>query len=610
MATDAAEAAASPTTPDAPPPVPLRWQNIAVLWGFVRPHLRTVVFGTVLGLGTTATALAMPLATKYVLDTLGTGVSLAGPAMLLVGLLILGSITGLIQWIVLGRLAEHIVLDARQSLVQRMLRGRLGDVQQRTPGELVTRVTSDTVLLREAASSSIVQLVNGLVSLVGTVILMAVLDVPLLLSTLTAIVVVAVLMGALLPQIGKAQRQAQESLGHVGSTLEGALRALRTVKASGAEERQAGQVASQAEESAGHAIRAVRVTAVAWTIAGGGIQLAIIVILGVGAWRVGEGTLEVSTLVAFLLYAFNIVDPITTLTQTFTQLQSGVAAAARIRETESIHIEDLHSGRTHPETLTHDPADDGTPPVLSLEGVRLTYPGATGPAVDGVDLAVPRRGHTALVGPSGAGKTSLLSLLLRFIEPDDGVLRLDGVPYGELSIATVRSRFAYVEQETPLLSGTVRDNLLFRYPDATEEEVWEALRAVRLEATVRALPEGLDTHVNATDLSGGERQRVALARAVVQRPAVLLLDEATAQLDGLTEVTVQEVIHRTAREGAVLTIAHRLSTVVDADQIVVLEGGQVRARGTHAELLAGDELYRELVAALRIAESEPAATAP
>ncbi|MBO1752170.1 ABC transporter ATP-binding protein [Actinotalea sp. BY-33] len=609
MATDAAEAPPSPTDPDAPPPVPLRWQNIAVLWGFVRPHLRTVVFGTVLGLGTTATALAMPLATKYVLDTLGTGVSLAGPAMLLVGLLILGSITGLIQWIVLGRLAEHIVLDARQSLVQRMLRGRLGDVQQRTPGELVTRVTSDTVLLREAASSSIVQLVNGLVSLVGTVVLMAVLDVPLLLSTLAAIVVVGVLMGALLPQIGKAQRQAQESLGHVGSTLEGALRALRTVKASGAEERQAGQVSRQAHESARHAIRAVRVTAVAWTIAGGGIQLAIIVILGVGAWRVGEGTLEVSTLVAFLLYAFNIVDPITTLTQTFTQLQSGVAAAARIRETESIHIEDLHSGRTHPETLTHR-ADDGAPPVLALEGVRLTYPGATGPAVDGVDLAVPRRGHTALVGPSGAGKTSVLSLLLRFIEPDDGVLRLDGVPYDELSIETVRSRFAYVEQETPLLSGTVRDNLLFRYPEATEEEVWEALRAVRLEATVRALPEGLDTHVNATDLSGGERQRVALARAVVQRPAVLLLDEATAQLDGLTEVAVQEVIHRTAREGAVLTIAHRLSTVVDADQIVVLEGGQVRARGTHAELLAGDELYAELVAALRIAESEPTATAP
>lgn len=591
---------------DAPPPVPLRWQNIAVLWGFVRPHMRTVVLGTVLGLGATATALTMPMATKWVLDTLGTGVSLRGPVALLVGLLVLGAVTGMIQWIVLGRLAENIVLDARLALVGRMLRGRLGDVQRRTPGELVTRVTSDTVLLREAASSSIVQLVNGLVSLAGTVILMAVLDVPLLLSTLGAIVVVAVLMGLLLPQIGVAQRKAQESIGNVGSTLEGALRALRTVKASGAEDRQAEQVTVQARESARHSIRAVYVTAFAWTIAGGGIQLAIIVILGVGAWRVDAGTLEVSTLIAFLLYAFNIVDPITTLTGVFTQLQSGVAAAARIRETESIRIEDLTAGRDHPEPAGAADA----PPVLALEGVRLTYPGATKPAVDGVDLAVPRRGHTALVGPSGAGKTSVISLLLRFLEPDTGTLRLDGVPYDELSIATVRARFAYVEQETPLLSGTVRDNLTFRYPEATDDEIWEALRAVRLEATVRALPEGLDTPVQATDLSGGERQRVALARAVVRRPAVLLLDEATAQLDGLTEVAVQDVIRRTARDGAVLTIAHRLSTVVDADQILVLEAGQVRARGTHAELLATDDLYRELVAALRIAEQEEAPAEP
>jgi ABC-type multidrug transport system fused ATPase/permease subunit len=311
----------------------------------------------------------------------------------------------------------------------------------------------------------------------------------------------------------------------------------------------------------------------------------------------------VSTLVAFLLYAFNIVGPITTLTQTFTQLQSGIAAAARIRETETIRTEDVTSGRA----LEHSP--HGTSPVLELAGVRLTYPGATGPALDGVDLTVPRRGHTALVGPSGAGKTSILSLLLRFVSPGSGMLRLDGVPYDELSIETVRARFAYVEQETPLLAGTVRDNVVFRWPDATDEEVWEALRAVRLDATVRALPAGLDTPVSATDLSGGERQRVALARAVVRRPAVLLLDEATAQLDGLTEAAVHDVIHRTARDGAVLTIAHRLSTVVDADQIVVVEAGRVRARGTHAELLAEDDLYRELVAALRIAESEPSGRA-
>lgn len=592
---------------ESPSAVPLRWENLRVLWGFVRPHRAVVGVGIVLGLGTTAAGLAMPLAVKRVLDTVGTGASMTGPVALLLGLVVLGMVTGLAQWVLLGRLAEHIVLDARTSLVHRFLHGTLGDVQRRTPGELVTRVTSDTVLLREAASSSAVQLVNGTVSLVGTVVLMAVLDLQLLVSTLVAIVVVGVLMALLMPQIGAAQRRAQESVGRLGSTLEGSLRALRTVKASRAEDRQVAQVVEAARESARHSIRAVWVSAGAWAIAGGGIQLAIIAILGIGAWRVQEGGLAVSTLVAFLLYAFGIIDPITTLTQTFTQLQSGVAAAARIRETEDIAIEDVRAGR---ELASDRPGPSGAAggsgrPVLELRGVRLTYDGAPRPAVDGLDLVVPSRGHVALVGPSGAGKTSAFSLILRFLRPDGGTLLLDGVPYDELSIDTVRSRIGYVEQETPLLAGTVRENLLFRYPEADEAELWEALRAVRLEPTVRALPQGLDTPVTATSLSGGERQRVALARAVVRAPEVLLLDEATAQLDGLTEVAIQEVIARVADQGAVVTIAHRLSTVVDADQIVLVDGGRVRATGTHAELLATDEMYAELVAALRISTAAP-----
>lgn len=577
--------------------VPLRGENLRVLWGFVRPHARVVAVGIVLGLGATAATLAMPLATKWVLDTLGTGASLARPVGILVGLLLLGLVCGLAQWVLLGRLAEQVVLDARTSLVHRFLRGRLGDVTERPTGELVTRITSDTVLLREAASSSAVQLVNGLVSLVGTVVLMAVLDLPLLLSTLAAIVVVAVLLGLLLPKIGVAQRAAQASVGQLGSVLETSLRALRTVKASRAEERQVDRIVHEAEESARHSVRAVWITAVAWSIAGGGIQLAIIAILAIGAWRVDAGALEVSTLVAFLLYAFNIVDPITTLTQTFTQLQSGVAAAARIRETEGIEIEDVHAGGTLP-------AGAASLAVLELDRVTLTYPGADAPAVHELSLAVPRRGHTAIVGPSGAGKTSTFSLLLRFVDPTGGSLRLDGVPFADLSIDAVRSRLAYVEQETPLLSGTLRENVVIRYPDATDDEVWRALDAVRLGDRVRALADGLDTVVSATSLSGGERQRVALARAVVREPDVLLLDEATAQLDGLTEAAIQDVIDRVGREHAVLTIAHRLSTVIDAQQIVVLEAGRVRATGTHAELLATDDLYRELVAALRIS-TEP-----
>ncbi|MEU0937111.1 ATP-binding cassette domain-containing protein [Embleya sp. NPDC005971] len=195
--------------------------------------------------------------------------------------------------------------------------------------------------------------------------------------------------------------------------------------------------------------------------------------------------------------------------------------------------------------------------------MSVTYPGADRPALAELSLSIPHRGHIAIVGRSGAGKTTIFSLLSRFHEPDSGRIEMAGAPYERLSIGAVRARIAYVEQETPLLAGTVRDNVLFRHPDAGDEQAWAALRAVRLDETVRRLPGGLDEPVAGTSLSGGERRRIAVARAVVRRPDVLLPDEATAQLDGRTEAAIHDVMRQVARHGAVVTIAHRLSTVVD-----------------------------------------------
>lgn len=578
--------------------------RLRVLWSFAYPHRRRLLLGLVLGLVVSAAGLATPMVTKWVLDTLSAGGSLAAPVLGLLVLLVIGAAVSLWQWILLGTLGEQVVRDARRSVVGRLLRAKVPQVTARPPGELVTRVTSDTVLLREAAASSVIGLVNGAIMLVGTLLLMAVLDLVLLGTTVIAVVVVAALFGLLMPRLAKAQEAAQEQVGRLGALLEGTMRAIRTVKASRAEDRQDAAIGAAAEQSAGHSIRAVRLEATAWTISFSGINLAIIAILGFGAWRVAGGDLAVSSLVAFLLYAFGLMGPITELSQNVTALQSGIAAAGRIREVEALEPE---AATTAVRPL---PAvDEG--PLVRFERVGFGYrPGR--PVVSEIELDLPRRGQLAIVGPSGAGKTTLVSLLLRFVEPDQGRLLLDSRPYQDYTPAEVRSRIAYVEQETPVLPGTIRENVAFTHPDATEAEIRAALAKVQLTELIDQLPDGLDSQLNGSTISGGQRQRIALARAILRSPDLLILDEATAQIDALTEAAVTACVADLARDHAVLTIAHRLSTVLDADRIVVLNEGKVRAVGDHRQLLATDELYRELVAALRIAdraepESEPAA---
>lgn len=577
--------------------------RLRILWSFARPHQRSLALALVLALVGSGMGLATPMVTKGVLDALGGSDSLRGPLLALLLLLVVGSAVMYWQWTLLGALGERVVLRARESMVRRFLRATVPAVTRRPPGELVTRVTSDTVLLHQAATGAPVGLINAVVMLLGTLVLMGVLDLVLLGTVAAAVAVVGVLFAVLMPGIATAQQRAQDHLGRLGGNLEGALRAIRTVKAGRAEDRTAERIVADARVSAEHGVRANRREALAWTIALAGIQLAIILVLGVGAWRVAEGDLEVSSLIAFLLYAFGLMDPISELSQNITTLQSGIAAAERIRETDELDSEEgaVREGPVQEAVVVVEKTSVQDTPVLELRAVTAAYGPDAKPAVRGVDLVIPRHGHTAIVGPSGAGKTTLFSLVLRFLEPTGGELLLDGRPYRGHSHDEIRSRLAYVEQDTPVVPGTIRDNLLLSRPDATDAELRRVLDEVRLAEKVDALGDGLDTPLSGAAVSGGERQRIALARALLRTPDVLLLDEATAQLDGLTEAAVQSCVRARAATGAVVTIAHRLSTVIDADTIVVMEAGRVRARGSHGELLATDTLYRELVEALRIA---------
>ncbi|MFI6453039.1 ABC transporter ATP-binding protein [Streptosporangium amethystogenes] len=560
-----------------------------LLVAYIRPHRKTLLLGGTLSLVGSLAGLAMPLLAKTVVDAFGEQRSLLGPVLGLTAAVLVGAGLGALGSYVLERMGESIVLSARRGLVDRMLRLRASEVDRLKPGDLMSRVTSDTTLLRAVFANSVVETVSSLFMLVGAVVMMAIMDWVLLLITLGVLVLVGGIVGLILPRIQRASAQAQVAVGEMGAVLDRVLQAFRTVKASGAEEREIAAVSEAAREARDRGIAVAWLTSIAGISAWVSAQLAFVAVLGVGGARVSSGVLEVSSLIAFLLYLFYLVAPIGQLVQGATQLQSGLAAVRRIREIEELPVEE--TGGTVREV--------GSAPVgVSFERVSFRY-GDDRPIIhDEVSFEVPAGGLTALVGPSGAGKSTVFALLERFYEQRSGTIRVDGRDIGDWPLAELRACLGYVEQDAPVLDGTLRENLVFAAPGVREDDIRRVLARTRLEDLVSRLPEGLDTRVGHRGilLSGGERQRVAIARALLRRPRLLLLDEATSQLDAVNELRLREVIAEVAAETTVLAIAHRLSTVTGADRIVVMEAGRVRAVGTHGELLADDALYRELAA--------------
>ncbi|MGI5160360.1 ABC transporter ATP-binding protein [Microbispora sp. CA-102843] len=560
-----------------------------VLLDQVRPHRRALLLGGLLSLVGSLAGLAMPVMAKRVIDAFGAGDTLAGPVLGLSVAVLAGALISAAGRFLLERMGETIVLGSRRSLVDRILRLTVSDVDRLKPGDLLSRVSSDTTLLRAVCTDALASLVGAVFMFLGAAVMMAIMDGLLLGVTLAVVGVVALMGVAIAPRIRRASLQAQVALGEMSSMLDRALQAFRTVKASGAEARETAVVGAAAVEARDRGVAAAAWTSLAGIGAWMSVQLAFLAVLGVGGARVASGEMEISALIAFLLYLFYLVSPIGQIIQSLTQIQNGLAAVTRIQEITTLRTEPAAAPVVR---------SDGEPVGVTFSGVVFRY-GDDRPVVHyDVTFEVPTGGMTALVGPSGAGKSTVFGLIERFYEPQEGTIVVGGRDIRDWPLGELRAMLGYVEQDAPVLAGTLRENLVFGAPGATDEEIARALARTRLDDLVERLPEGLETPVGHRGilLSGGERQRVAIARALLRRPRLLLLDEATSQLDAVNEMRLREVVAEVARETTVLVIAHRLSTVTGADRIVVMEAGRVRAWGTHDELVAADELYRELAA--------------
>lgn len=562
-----------------------------LLVSYVRPHRWGLLAGALLSLVTGATGLALPLVARELIDDLAHDRAVTGALLLMSALVIGNTVLGAVGSYVLRRAAESVVLGARRTLSSYLLRLRIAAVDRTEPGDLMARITSDTTLLREVTTDSLIGLGTGGLTLLATVALMGWVEPVLLAVTLGVLAVAGTLLGVVVPRIRRASKRAQEAVGVMGASLERVLGALRTVKASGAEPREERTLHDAARESWRMSVRAAKWSAAAGNTAGLAMQLAFITVLAVGGARVATGAIDIGTLVAFLLFVFYLMAPISQVVGAVTQYQAGSAALARIQEALRLPAEPA----APPAAL---PSPGAAPAAVAFEDVRFRYAEDLPYVHHGVTFAVPPQGLTAFVGPSGAGKTTVFSLIERFYDPESGVITVDGRDVADWALPELRAAIGYVEQDAPVLSGSLRDNLLLGNPDADEDALTRVLKTTRLDGLVSRLPQGLDTLVGhrGTKLSGGERQRVAIARALLRRPRLLLLDEATSQLDAVNEAALRDTVADVARTTTVLVVAHRLSTVTAADRIVVMDAGRVRAVGTHRELVTSDPLYGELAA--------------
>ncbi|MFD5606231.1 ABC transporter ATP-binding protein [Streptomyces sp. NPDC127064] len=565
---------------------------VLAVWRLVGRHRGASAAATVLSLAASALGLAQPLLAKRVVDASGGRQPLWPPLLLLAALFAAEAATGAVGRFLLERTGEGVVRQLRHTLVGRLLRLEMREYDHQRGGDLIARVTADTTLLREVVAQALVDLVTGALVAAGALALMAWLDPLLLLLVAATVATAAAVVTLLLQGIRSAAERMQTSVGAVAADLERALGALPMVRVYRAESREAARIGARVDDACAAGVRAARFAAVMSSAVELAVQGSFLLVLVIGGLRVHGSGHSLGDLVAFLLYASYLVVPLSSVFRAVGLIQRGMGAQLRIEETLELPVEP--TGLAAP-PFSRPQADV---PALTLEDVHFSYrPGR--PVLRGVSFTVPQRHQVALVGLSGAGKSTVFALIARFYEPDSGLLRFHGHPAPDLGRAACRNQLALVDQGSQVVQGTLYDNIAYGRPDATDDEVRRVVRLARLEQLAERLPGGLHGAVgeHGATLSGGERQRVALARALLTRPALLLLDEPTSHLDALNEAALTAALRDVTEECAVLVIAHRLSTVQHADRIVVLDEGRVTACGRHEDLLTTSPVYRSLARA-------------
>ncbi len=542
-------------------------------------------FGLLSGIITTLSGLVVPLLTKNLVDGFSAE-SLSKPLIIAIG------ITFIIQAILRGAsiylltaVGQKVVASLRDKMWIKLIRLPVKYFDKTSSGQMVSRIVNDTAIVRDVVAQHFPESISGVFSIVGAVTLLLIMDWKM---TLIMLITFPLIIGIMIPlgrKMTKISRGLQDETAIFTGNSQQTLGEIRLMKVSTAEETEEKKGLAGIHKLLVYGLKEARIYALIAPLMYFVVMLVIVSIIAYGGVRVASGEMTTGTLVAFLLYLFQIIAPLTTLTMFFTQLQKAKGATERIID---ILDEPIETGQTG---MDKNIASK----TLYVKNVSFSYD-ENEPIIKDVSFSASPGEMIALAGPSGGGKTTIFGLIERFYEPTSGEIKIGDIPIQKITMKAWRSQIGYVSQESSMMAGTIRENLTYGLDEAetiSDAQLWEVAKMSYADQFIKQFPNGLDTEVGerGVKLSGGQRQRIAIARAFLRDPKILMMDEATASLDSQSEKIVQKALFKLMSGRTTFIIAHRLSTIVDADQILFVENGEITGRGTHQELTETHQLY-------------------
>jgi ATP-binding cassette subfamily B protein AbcA/BmrA len=572
-----------------------------ISWG--QPSIRQIALIGITTISSAVFSLMIPLMIIKAIDGFNNFGSLnSTPFYLMLAGWLLSALLGGLSVYLIGRIGINMLVNLRAKLFSRSIRLPMNYFDATASTEPASRIVNDPNVISDLVNVHTQPVISGLISMIGSLVILWVLDWQLTAVVFFTIITSTLVMSPISRQLAKISNLIQESESSLLSKVIGSLSNIRLIKASTAEQQSEKGVNATLDEMYRLRKKTVKVFALITPLSGMTVLATTVVILGMAALRVKTGEITMGTLVAYVMYVNSIVWPLMQLATFKASLENAAGAAGRIHDLLVLEEEDYRNNLGE--------LNDNS--SISFSNLSFHYKEGK-PILTEVNLNVEKNQTVALVGESGAGKSTIFSLLLEFYHSTGGDIFIGNRSIKDYSLTSVRRQMAYVAQDAPMMYGTIRENLILgTYFDGEDEEIFEALRFAQLEKFVLGLENGLETMVGerGTKLSGGQRQRIAIARAVLKQAPILLCDEATSSLDSATEYEIQLAMDKLKSNRTTIIAAHRLSTVVGADKIFLLRDGRIIGSGTHTELINSQPYYRELVerqlkAFSRVYEEEP-----